>query len=137
VRGALKNLQGAISDYGNAIALNPARSPDDYWYRAKLYAIENQHDKALKDFDKAVEQSHGSKVHILINRAQSYLKLGMYDKAVADCSRALERLKTALNMQKETYDALKARSTAYEKMGKTVLAKHDLGLMQQLDVVPF
>jgi tetratricopeptide (TPR) repeat protein len=137
VRGALKNLQGAIGDYGSAIVLNPANSPNDYWYRAKLYAIENQHEKALKDFDKAIEQSHGANISMIINRAQSYLQVGKYDKAVADCTRALDRLKTDPNSPKETYDALKARSAAYEKMGKKDLARQDQGKMAQLDVAPF
>jgi tetratricopeptide (TPR) repeat protein len=137
VRGGLKNYQGAIADYGSAIALNPTYSPDDYWYRAKIYAIGNQHEKALKDFDKAIEQSRGANIHMIINRAQSYLQLGKYDKTVADCTRALEHLKTDTNVQKETYDAYKARIAAYEKMGKKDLAKRDQVLMSQLDVAQF
>ena len=137
VRGALKNYQGAIADYGSAIALNPTYSPDDYWYRAKLYAIGNQHEKALKDFDKAIEQSRGANLHMIINRAQSYQQVGKYDKAVADCTLALERLKTQTNVQKESYDAYKARMAAYEKLGKKDLARRDQAMMSQLDVAQF
>jgi tetratricopeptide (TPR) repeat protein len=134
VRVSLKDTKGAIADFGSAIALNPARASGDYWGRGKLYAAENQYDKALKDFDKAIEQNNGGEILIYIDRAEADLKVGKYEKAVADCSHALEHLKSDLTRQKQTYWALKVRATAYDKMGKTLPANQDRYSMRQIDV---
>ncbi len=129
IRKELRDTKGAIEDFGMAIKHKPDESPSEYFERGKLYASTGRLKDAVNDFTIAIKQTD-KKERILVSRADAYLKLNQYEKAVADCSEVLTHSNKG---GRSNFAALKVRAAAYAKLGKKDLAKVDENAMRKVD----
>ncbi len=84
------DTEGALRDLNQAIELGTGPSRHfSYTLRAKTHTDLGNLDKALADYDAAVESSP-EMFYVYIERAGFYSKSGRYEKAIADYSRAIE-----------------------------------------------
>jgi len=104
------DLDQAISDFSNAIELNPGLA-EAYYNRGLAFIKKNNLDFAIEDFNKAVEINPKYK-EAFNNRAVAYFKKQEYEKALQDTQKAqklgynvnptfLEQLKKNIEEQKE------------------------------------
>jgi tetratricopeptide (TPR) repeat protein len=99
----LGQFDKAIADYTQVINLKP-RLADAYRFRGRAYNQLQQPDKAIADFDKALQLKGPGFFEIYGDRAESYLKKKDYDKAIADYSIFIERIKRTRQVIPEVYD---------------------------------
>jgi lipoprotein NlpI len=84
-----RNIDGAISDYERALALDPGYPPA-YVYRAGAYRAKHELARAMDDCDRAV--ALGPKdPNAYMCRTFTYLAMGEPQRAVASCDLAIER----------------------------------------------
>ncbi|MDJ0578705.1 serine protease [Crocosphaera sp.] len=98
VRLQLKDYQGALEDYNEAIRRNP-NNGDHYVGRGDYYAQTNQAEKAQADYKKAIEaysetlktdpKYPNQVAFVYSNRAKVYRKLKNNQAAIADYSKAI------------------------------------------------
>jgi tetratricopeptide (TPR) repeat protein len=83
-----KRLEAAITDYTEAIRLNP-NDAYAYFRRGYTYGKLKQDDKAVHDYTKAIQlkPDYADAYH---NRGYAYGKLKQYDKAVDDYTKAIQ-----------------------------------------------
>lgn len=105
----------AIEDLSKMIVQSRG-GPEGYLLRAQLYSRLEKWDKAIADYS-AVIKSLPQDEAILVMRGNCYMKVGKYQSAVDDFSAAI-----ALDPRAMVYSL---RASAYEKLGKTELAKRD------------
>ncbi|MBL8082102.1 MAG: tetratricopeptide repeat protein [Candidatus Obscuribacter sp.] len=89
VYGSLKMHARAIDDMSTYIKLQPKRSRGFQW-RAAAYAQSGQTDKAIQDLTTAIKMSPGKEGEFLLERAELYMKVKDYQKAVADYAETLK-----------------------------------------------
>jgi len=146
----LERYPAAVADYTDAIKLDPT-IPHPVINRAAVYRAMNNHDAALKDLDDAVRLDKTNPV-LFLNRGNVYLDKGRFDEALTDYnqaislkpkseyfySRALVYFKQgkyeltvnettqAIALDAANSEAYRARSTAYNRLGKNSLALADI-----------
>lgn len=99
-RKANNDLQGAMADYSQAIAVNPGYDMA-YSNRGNLYFNQGDYAKAIEDYNRAIGLNpKASKA--LSSRGAAYAAQGNYPQALADLNRALE-------LEPGLYDALSNR----------------------------
>lgn len=85
--------------------------------RAEGYRITEQYEKALVDFDRAIEIDPGVAL-VYANRAEAHRMLGHYDQVIADTTKAIR-----LDATSNAFYAV--RGMAYEKKDDLVRARAD------------
>jgi tetratricopeptide (TPR) repeat protein len=82
------NLEGALSDYNEAVRLMPTASG---WInnRGNVYLKMRRFDKAIEDYSKSLEMNPNSSISFN-NRALAYFNLRAYDNSLADYAKALQ-----------------------------------------------
>ncbi len=93
--------------------------------RGLFYYINDNYDKALADFNKAVKV-HENGYHGYINRSAIYTKTQKYDLALRD-------LNKAISLNDQISDAFLNRALVYEKMGETEKTLNDFNRAIRLD----
>ena len=99
---------GRLQGHGLAMALQA---------RAEGYRITEQYERALADFDRAIEIDPGVAL-MYANRAEAHRMLGHYDQVIADTTRAIR-----LDPSSNAFYAI--RGMAYEKKNDLVGARAD------------
>jgi len=86
---ALELYQQAFDDYSAAIEIMP-RLPEPYVGRGNVYFLANKLDRAIEDYNKAMDLNLG-KMHVaLLNRGMAYEAQGRLEDAESDYRRALD-----------------------------------------------
>jgi tetratricopeptide (TPR) repeat protein len=93
-----ENYGSAISDYNEAIMLNPNLA-EAYNNRGNAYYSKGDHDKAISDYSEAIRLNPND-VEVYISRGYVYEKKGDIDKAIADYESALRINPNHSNAQK-------------------------------------
>jgi tetratricopeptide (TPR) repeat protein len=108
IEQCLGNIQGAITDYNQAIRMNP--SDTQTWLDlAKLYKDAQEYDNAAATLSKILDREP-TDLPARISRANLYQKLGDADKAVAEASKAIQ-------LHPKKSEAYSARATLYNYGG--------------------
>ena len=93
VRGAVAKVNAVrIAESGDIYTELIEEFPDEgryYTLRASSWLALGQPDKALADFDKAIEMGY-RQAHAFVSRGLFYASSGDYEKAIADYNEALE-----------------------------------------------
>ncbi|MFW6694448.1 tetratricopeptide repeat protein [Streptomyces sp. MAR4 CNX-425] len=84
----LERFDDAKADLNEAIELDP--SPLTWAMRGEAYRLTGAPERALADFDRAVEMTDGDYAYAVASRGQCHAKLGRPEEALADLDRALE-----------------------------------------------
>jgi tetratricopeptide (TPR) repeat protein len=87
VAGAKGHLDEAIKLYSEVIQLEPDRQ-EAYANRAIVYYVDDQYQKALDDFNKAIGTDE-TELALIENRGLTYIRLNQMDKAVMDFDKVL------------------------------------------------
>jgi len=86
-----KKYDDAIKAYDKAIELDP--EPDNaagaYFGRGVVYNMKGQLDRAIEDFNKAIEL-YPDYAHVYVSRGYVYSRKGQYDKAIMNFNKAIE-----------------------------------------------
>ena len=146
----LERYNEAVADYTNAIKLDPTL-PHAYINRAAVYRNMKNHDAALKDLDDAVRLD-ATNPALFLNRGNVYLDKGRFDEALQEYGRAISikprseyfysralvyfkqgkyelcvnEATEAIKLDPANSEAYRARSTAYNRLGKDALALADI-----------
>ncbi len=85
------NYQGAIADYTKVISITP-KSSLSYHNRGASKQELNQHESAIKDFDKAIELEEDDSIlyHYYNNRAWSKYYIGKLKECLIDDGKSIE-----------------------------------------------
>lgn len=105
----------AIEDLSKMIVQSRG-GPEGYLLRAQLYSRLEKWDKAIADYG-AVSKTLPQDEAILVLRGNCYMKVGKFQSAIDDYTSAI-----ALDARAMVYSL---RAAAYEKLGKSDLAKQD------------
>jgi len=123
-RGAVHFFAGnydlAEADFKFVLDKNPYQ-PDAYTAYGSVLAAKGQYESALEALNAALALKPG-KPEIFFSRAGVYFMLGRYDEAVMDYT-------SVINLHPAA-DVYNARGAAYQRMGKTELAKRDFETAQ-------
>jgi len=103
-----KNFESSIKKY--SISLELHEHADAYNNRGLDYANLGKYDKAIEDFNKAIELNPDLAV-AYYNRGNTYAELGEYDRAIKDYDKAIE-------LNKDYTVAYNNRGFAYVGLGK-------------------
>jgi tetratricopeptide (TPR) repeat protein len=104
IEQCLGNVQGAITDYNQAIRLDPTNT--QIWLDlAKLYKDAQEYDNAAATLSKILD-GEPTNLQARISRANLYQKLGAADKAIAEASEAVQ-------LHPKKAEAYSARATLY------------------------
>jgi len=86
----LEDEENALADYNRVITLDPSNQ-SAYIARAEVKTVDRDYTGALEDVNTALELSGGGgDAYIRYMRGLIYMKLGDYEEAVADFTRALQ-----------------------------------------------
>ena len=162
-RGSAKfgksDFDGAISDYGQALRLDPA-DPDYLNSRAAAYEAKKDIDHALADYNAAIKTSPNS-IYAYNNRGAVFQRKGDFARAAADygevtrlqpnnidawsarcwvraispgqTQQALSDCNAALKIKPDAADVLDTRGFVYLKLGQTDNAIKDYDAALKLD----
>ncbi len=83
---ALRKPDDAISDYDQAIALNP-KDFNAFNSRGQAFVVKRERDRAITDYTQAIELNP-TYVEALNNRGLTYEALNRRDEAIADFRKA-------------------------------------------------
>jgi len=123
------NFQKALDDAEKAIKINP-KDAAGYNNRGCIFVKSGDDiNKALSDFNKAIELNakFGSAYG---NRANVYLKMREPQKAISDCTKAIELFS---NTSDESFEPYYNRGLAYMNIGETSKALDDYNKVIELD----
>lgn len=112
---AKPDLDGAIADYGESVRLEPD-SFVPYILRANAYDDNGDQERAIKDYDKAIELN--PRADFYNNRGNALRKVGDVDKAIADLDRSIK-------LDPGYYGAYWNRGLAYRDKGDKAAAAED------------
>lgn len=113
----LRKTKECLADYAEAIKLAP-NDMKALKQRSHILRIEGRYKEAIVDAEKAIKLGAKGPHQIYPDIAESYMKLGQYEKAVETYTRLIE---IAPDLSTGYY----GRAAAYEKLGKSALAKKD------------
>jgi tetratricopeptide (TPR) repeat protein len=131
------DLDGAISDFSQAIRLAPIESgiggysfstSDAYWLRGWAYTEKGRYDDAIADYTMSIHLA-GDRAEAYEARAYACEKKGDHDGAIFDCTDAV-RLDPTLAVA--YYD----RGRAYLEKGETAKAREDFTQAEKLGYKP-
>ncbi|MBR0896941.1 tetratricopeptide repeat protein [Bradyrhizobium tropiciagri] len=110
------DLEKAKADYDQSIAANPSFAPS-YGQRAKVFLQNQDYDRALSDFDRAIQLKPAGPFSAgwFNNRAELFVATGDYDRALADYGRSIE-------LDPNSWYAYVNRALVYDFSGKDRLA---------------
>ena len=94
-----------------------------YYNRGNAYAKLKKHDKAIEDYNKAIELDP-EYATAYYNRGNAYAKLKKYEKAIEDYNKAIElnpEYAMAYNNRGNAYDELKKHEKAIEDYNKAIV----------------
>lgn len=97
--------------------------------RGIAYMSEDDHDRAIADYTKAIELNPQCAPAFLNNRASVYISKGDLGKAIADCTRAIE-------LDPKNAVAYYNRGHAYNQKGDKAKAGADLRKAKELGLDP-
>jgi len=103
-----EDFENSINAYSISLELDEYAGA--YSNRGLAYAELGEHDRAIEDYDKAIELNK-EYAEAYYNRGLAYAKLGKYDKAIEDFNKAIE-------LNKEYAKAYNNRGIAYAKQQK-------------------
>ena len=104
------NFEDATLAYNQAFGIEPGYAPN-YYFRGLIYVISPlTKDKAVSDFNKAVEINPNAPVPYIF-RSTMYLFSEQYDKSISDINKVVE-------MYPEDYFSYVIRGFMFETMGK-------------------
>jgi len=89
IKASLELYQEAFEDYGTAIETMP-ELPEPYVGRGNVYFLANKLDRAIQDYDKAIDLNLGRLQVALLNRGMAYEAQGRLEQAESDYRRALD-----------------------------------------------
>ena len=115
---ARMGTKASVADLTKTIKLNPGHGMF-HLYRGDALCAQGADDKAIGDYDKAIELGVAAATRIYAKRAASLLKTGKIQAALADCN-------TALQADPKLGPAYLIRGTAHFAMGKNNEAVADL-----------
>ena len=113
-----KHYAEAIKMYDRWIGETP-NQPELYDNRGFCYEALQQNQNASKDFDKAISVAPTAATYSC--RARFYTVVGEYQKAIDDLTKSIELAPSDGNIRRD-------RARAYQKLGKSDLAKKDLDI---------
>lgn len=79
----------AFADFNNSIKRNPRDDSAYAWRGYIFFSIKGDNERAIQDYNKAIEISPQS-IGYLISRAEVYYDKGEYTKALNDCNKAIK-----------------------------------------------
>jgi tetratricopeptide (TPR) repeat protein len=120
----LKDYENAISDFTQAIRLEPERALT-YRYRGWSYHYDKESGKALADFSQAIKLAP-QEAWCYRDRGRFYTKLEDYEKALADLS-------TAIELASQEAEFYRDRGFAYTKLKEYQSAIEDYNRAIELD----
>ncbi|MBX9686273.1 MAG: tetratricopeptide repeat protein [Candidatus Obscuribacterales bacterium] len=153
------DFQGAVSEFTNAIKINPKRG-GLYLQRGLAQLEQENFSAALGDLDTAYELDKGNRLAVLVCRGRAYLGLKKYDAAMADLNtaiaedpkfvlafisradanlaqakddEALSDLEQALSLDPKQPKAYLLRARYYKRKNKNELALKDFNTAVSLD----
>ena len=102
--------------YGQSVA---------YYHRGLAYGVKGEYDRAIEDFNKAIELDpiHANTYHL---RGHAYYNKGDHDLAIEDCNKSLE-------LKPDNADAHSIRGNAYHNKGDHDRAIEDYNKTIELD----
>lgn len=92
-----QEMANALSDYTQAIRLDPGLAPA-YYYRAEAYAATKDLDRAIADYSQFIRLRPRQAGHAHFSRGRLYLEKGEWDKVIADAD-AYFRLDPPITLQ--------------------------------------
>jgi tetratricopeptide (TPR) repeat protein len=113
---AAKDYDKAVKDYSAAIAAKP--EIQTYEKRAKAYAAKGQHQEAIDDYYKVLDQDQDS--------AATWTGLGISSTAAREFSVAASAFQKALRLDPNFAEAYYYRALMFKAQGETENAKIDL-----------
>lgn len=128
-RFAAEDWDGAVACFTDALSQAAERVPalDQsvvYYYRGSARAFKGEYDRAIADFDKAIQLQPEFALAYL-NRGGAYYYKGNYDRAIADCDQAVR-------LQPDFAMAYRNRGLAYFSKGSYDRAVADYDQVLQL-----
>ena len=121
----IRQLGQAIEAYWILTMFNPDYA-DAYYNRGLAYFYEGDYDRAIADFDKAIELKPDDAV-AYNNRGNAYADKGKYDRAIADFDKAIE-------LKPDDAVAYNNRGAAYFKKGDHDQAIADFNKATDIDL---
>lgn len=118
IKGGIYALKGdrqlSLENFNKSIAKNP-NDPTGYLFRGKAHKDLKEFDKAIDDFNKTIELKPKFEMLVWEYRDQCYLHKGMYQEAISDLSKHIDR---GFADSIFDCDVWIARGLAYEREGK-------------------
>ena len=111
------DIEGAIADYNQSIAINPKTAARAYRNRALLKSSKGDKDGAITDYNQAIELEP--------KNANAYNKRGELKHAKGDLDAAIGDFTTAIGLDPKLLIAYKNRGDAKQAKGDTSGAKED------------
>ena len=131
-RFAAEDWDGAIARFGDALSQTTECIPaldwsTTYFYRGRAYYNEGDYDRAIADFDQAI-QLQPDDAAAYNNRGLAYAHKGDYDRAIADYDQAIQ-------LQPDLAEAYSNRGNAYADKGDydRAIADYDQAIQLQPD----
>ena len=115
----------AIADYKRVIQLDPGRAAA-YLNLGWAYDAKREFRKAIDHFNTGIRMVKRPGVVTLHGRAKTYVKMGEFDKAIADYTRAIE-------YEPQRLDSYSARATVHLRKGEPEEAVADYTRLIRLD----
>jgi tetratricopeptide (TPR) repeat protein len=119
------DIEGAMSDYNQAIAINPKTAARVYRNRGLVKAAKGDKDGAIADYNQAVELEP--------QNAAAYNKRGELKRAKGDLEGAIADFTAAIGLDPKLASAYKNRGDTKQAKGDTAGAQEDLNRVQQLN----
>jgi len=107
IKASLEHYQQAVEDDESAIETMP-ELPEPYVGRGNVYFLANKLDRAIQDYDKAINLNLGRLEVALLNRGMAYEAQGRLEQAESDYRRALD-LAPGWSLVQEKLDRVLAR----------------------------
>jgi tetratricopeptide (TPR) repeat protein len=129
-RYQLNDLPGAIADATRGLKLN-SKEDGLYRFRAKMYSLSGQHEKALADLTSAIGAQDKRQESNFRLRGDAYMRFKKYDLAVADYTSAINVMTRRDKNANELELFYSSRAAAYRKLGRKDLAAKDDAKVQK------
>jgi tetratricopeptide (TPR) repeat protein len=119
------DIEGAIADYNQSIAINPKTAARAYRNRALVKSSKGDKDGAIADYNQAIELEP--------KNANAYNKRGELKRAKGDLDAAIADFTAAIGLDPKLAIAYKNRGDAKQAKGDTAGAKEDFKRAEEAD----